>query len=465
MVPFEVFIVDSNFDPGGPLYDSEYPTYDADGITTPNISTISIDPNSTDPNPIAFMEQDFGYSPSDGTGPEGVIGDKIFWGADQLGIPGVLVTLTDGTTTWTTYTDVNGYYTFGDLPAGTYTVTVDAINFTTGHPLFDLVNSDDPDGGFNNTSTVTLSTENLVNLDQDFGYGGTGAIGDRIWSDADGDGLQDPSEPGLGGVTINLYTDPDGDGVFDTLVATTVTAPDGSYIFDNIAPDAYVIEVIPPTGYTPTGDPDYPGMTCTTCDNKTTAPILLAPGDVYVSADFGYQPEVNYGAVIGDKVWLDADADGIQDDGEPGIPGVTVALIFDANGDGMWDAGEPIIATTTTGQYGTYLFTGVPVTDGIGSDDYLVWVNDTNHVLVGLDQTYDNNGIEVTPNISAVQDLTAAGNIDQDFGYTPAVQTPSTGLIGDTIFLDRNNNHTFEAGEGLEGVTVQLYASDGTTPL
>lgn len=455
---FDVVIVDSNFDPGGALYDSKYPTYDADGITTPNISTISIDPDSTDPNPIASMEQDFGYSPSDGTGAEGVIGDKIFWGADQLGIPGVLVTLTDGTTTWTTYTDANGYYTFGDLPEGTYTVTVAPSNFIVGYPLFGLYNTYDPDGGFNDTATVTLSTENLVNLDQDFGYGGTGAIGDRVWVDADGDGRQDPSEPGLGGVTVNLYTDPDGDGIFDTLVATTVTAPDGTYIFDNIAPDAYVIAVVPPMGYTPTGDPDSPNEPCTLCDNITTAPILLAPGDVYVNADFGYQPQMNYGAVIGDKVWLDADADGMQDEGEPGIPNVTVALISDSNGNGMWDAGEPIIATTTTGQYGTYLFTGVPV-----GGDYLVWVNDTSNILLGLEQTFDDDGI-TSSNISAVQDLTAAGNIDQDFGYTPAVQTPTTGLIGDTIFLDRDNDG-FDPGEGLEGVTVRLYASDGVTLL
>ena len=39
------------------------------------------------------------------------------------------------------------------------------------------------------------------------------------------------------------------------------------------------------------------------------------------------------------------------------------------------------------------------------------------------------------------------------------------GLIGDTIFLDRNNNNTPDPGEGLEGVKVQLYASNGTTLL
>jgi hypothetical protein len=39
------------------------------------------------------------------------------------------------------------------------------------------------------------------------------------------------------------------------------------------------------------------------------------------------------------------------------------------------------------------------------------------------------------------------------------------GLIGDTIFLDRNGNNTPDAGEGIEGVTVELRDSTGTTVL
>ena len=79
--------------------------------------------------------------------------------------------------------------------------------------------------------------------------------------------------------------------------------------------------------------------------------MVLAPGDVFLNADFGYQPPAAQNNSIGDTVWFDADADGVGQGcaGErpnEGIPGVTVALIKDVNGDGAWDAGEPIIATT-----------------------------------------------------------------------------------------------------------------------
>ena len=54
---------------------------------------------------------------------------------------------------------------------------------------------------------------------------------------------------------------------------------------------------------------------------------MLGPGDVFLNADFGYQPNAGTFGSIGDFVWFDRDADGVQDAGELGIPGVTVSLI------------------------------------------------------------------------------------------------------------------------------------------
>lgn len=58
-----------------------------------------------------------------------------------------------------------------------------------------------------------------------------------------------------------------------------------------------------------------------------------------------------------------------------------------------------------------------------------------------------------------------SGYADEDFGYAPLGQTPTTGMIGDTVFLDRNANNTADTGEGMQGVLVQLYDSTGTTVL
>jgi hypothetical protein len=74
---------------------------------------------------------------------------------------------------------------------------------------------------------VTLAAGGY-NLTADFGYTRTpGAIGDYIWNDHNGNGLQDePANAGLNGVTVQLYTDPDcnGSSADGALLRTTVTS-------------------------------------------------------------------------------------------------------------------------------------------------------------------------------------------------------------------------------------------------
>ncbi|MEW6050724.1 MAG: SdrD B-like domain-containing protein [Candidatus Zixiibacteriota bacterium] len=58
-------------------------------------------------------------------------------------------------------------------------------------------------------------------------------------------------------------------------------------------------------------------------------------------------PQIPEIAAIGDFVWHDLNLDGIQDVGEPGIPGVTVRL---------YDCGGQLVGTTSTDVNGYYLF-------------------------------------------------------------------------------------------------------------
>ncbi|MCS7039609.1 MAG: DNRLRE domain-containing protein, partial [Caldilineales bacterium] len=73
---------------------------------------------------------------------------------------------------------------------------------------------------------------------------------------------------------------------------------------------------------------------------------------------------------IGDTVWHDVDHDGIQDAGEPGLPGVMVRLYRD-NGDGIFTAADTLVTTQTTNANGKYLF------QNLTPDDYFVTVNES----------------------------------------------------------------------------------------
>ena len=106
------------------------------------------------------------------------------------------------------------------------------------------------------------------------------------------------------------------------------------------------------------------------------------------------------------------------------------------------------------------------MTDGGGTDDYLVWVNDTNHVLGELAPVYDvrdgaNQGNPATGvvsglEISAITDLDGTPVTNADFAYAPPGHDAGEGLIGDTVWLDRDGNNQFDTGEGLEKVKVTL---------
>ena len=95
----------------------------------------------------------------------------------------------------TTHTDADGHYSF-EVEAYSYTVLIALSNFTGegGGTL----------GGYTPT-TPEQCTEQIIDdnvLTCDFGYSRPGAVGDRVWYDANGNGVQDAGEPGINGVVV-----------------------------------------------------------------------------------------------------------------------------------------------------------------------------------------------------------------------------------------------------------------------
>jgi hypothetical protein len=115
--------------------------------------------------------------------------------------------------------------TFDGLPEGG-TLEVDGLSFEISYQ-----------GGDGNDVVLTLLGSG--------GSGGSGgSIGDFVWEDLDGDGLQDPGEPGLSGVTVNLL-----DGLGNWITSTTSDG-NGFYQFNGLLAGDYIIEFVAPTSYT-----------------------------------------------------------------------------------------------------------------------------------------------------------------------------------------------------------------------
>ncbi|MFU8896692.1 MAG: SdrD B-like domain-containing protein, partial [Gammaproteobacteria bacterium] len=262
-----------------------------------------------------------------------------------------------------------------------------------------------------------------------------GKIGDTIWRDWDGDGVQDPDEEGIEGVIVRLYA---ADGT--TLLFTTTTDANGNYYFNGLMAGTYVVEVnggasLP--GTLQTGDPD------STLDNRHT--VILGTDQQYLIADFGYQP-VGAGS-IGDTVFEDVGNDGVFTVGtDIGIPGVTVYLYEDANGDGKIDpATDALVGTTTTDASGNYTFAGLA--EGF---DYIVYVDPADSTLAAYFAGVPYKASTAIPQV--VPGLTGAW-IDADFGFWRVAPA----RIGDQVFIDNNGDGIYNAGDApLGGVTVTL---------
>jgi hypothetical protein len=73
------------------------------------------------------------------------------------------------------------------------------------------------------------------------------SIGDLVWKDSNGNGIQDEGEAGIDGITVRL-TDKDGNPVKDkngNTVAGQITSNGGKYLFDNLNAGEYIVEVVP----------------------------------------------------------------------------------------------------------------------------------------------------------------------------------------------------------------------------
>ena len=180
----------------------------------------------------------------------------------------------------------------------------------------------------------------------------TASLGDFVFEDQDADGIQDAGEVGIAGAEVKLLADTDNDGQIDDLVDSTTTADDGSYQFTGLTPGVeYQVMFTQPNGFDSVSPRQQGNDPTIDSDGLMSDVVVLASGENNPTIDAGFYNTVG----LGDFVFEDSNANGIQDPGENGVAGVLVKL---QNPDGtavVDDNGNPI--TTTTDANGEYAFT------------------------------------------------------------------------------------------------------------
>lgn len=411
-------------------------------------------------------------------------------GETTAGVPnGTTVTLrspgTDGIfgngddQTWTTTTDANGNYYFSALssadnrkpatwkgigniilPGYDYRVEVaipSGSQLTKTDVVSNSIDNIDNDASINGANAIVTFNTGNTNHSFDIGFKTLASVGDKVWRDDDKDGIQDAGEPGMAGVTVTLY---DNAGA---VVGTTVTDAYGTYLFDNLVPGTYRIGFTAPPNYTfttQTNDNDNTtlngGSTAANGSDVNistgrTANIVLTSGEIERNIDAGLvfsQPSTNS---IGDKVWFDTDADGVQDASEAGVSGVTVTLYA--------SDGVTVIATTITDANGNYIFTGLPA-----NTNYIVGITPPAGMLLTSSggttpgNATTNSDFNITTFKTSAVNTGSAGNQITGIDAGLVQQPSNTASLGDKVWLDLNNDNLQNANEpGVAGVTVNLY--------
>lgn len=130
-------------------------------------------------------------------------------------------------------------------------------------------------------------------------------IGDRVFSDDNGNGVQDSREAGVSGVAVNLLDEA------GSAVATTLTDDTGLYRF-TVVPGTYSVEFIVPVGSTLTvanaGDDDAADSDPTPASGRTRA-ITVGAGESNLTVDAGIIPFVPNPDILIEKATNGEDSD------------------------------------------------------------------------------------------------------------------------------------------------------------
>lgn len=335
-----------------------------------NVGTVIGTPVDEDGNPIGddVTDQDLAHwlveQPATASLGDFVWHD-LYHGSDHLvdgiqdlgepGIQGVVVDLLDAELSLlaTTTTDADGYYLFDGLDADTYVVQIAASNFASGGLLegwyATLPNrggsealDSDGDLATHRSAPVTLAAGEH-NPDVDFGFFVTGI---------------DLVKTGPGSVSV-------GDTItyhFQVVNTGDVVLHGGAQVYDpmlNPCGDHEIWSGVIQPGQVVELDRTYTTTTCDCGDLVNTAAAVghpQRPDGVYLS---NVTDEDSWTVQVvtppcGDPslsgfVYVDKDNDGVKDDNEPGIEGVTIELT------GVDDLGA-LRLTTTTGSDGSYRF-------------------------------------------------------------------------------------------------------------
>ncbi len=416
-------------------------------------------------------------------------------------------------------TDANGKYLFTALAAGDYVVRVtppQADYVASPKAVADPNNDDNTDSNAQAVAGQAYAQSGVVNLayDQepqhdgdlenpnsnltlDFGFYIPVAVGDRVWLDHNGDAQQAAEDLNIAGATVNLFT---ADGVtpvndaYGKPVAAQMTGDDGMYLFDNLLEGEYVVKVQAPAAvYLATKGGADPDDDASNSDSNGLAlvdgvssslPFKLTVRDEPTdddetgnARDSSTNRSIDFGFIrplaVGDFIWSDSNANGVQDKEEAGLAGSKVEL-FTLAGSPATDLSGQTVAPVNVDDKGVYHF------EMLMEGDYLVRVTPPTGYIASkpaavADITKDSNCQVTAEGLFQTNTMTLrfnhqpetsvdGDNSDRDMTVDCGFYHPVA--VGNYIWSDTNaDGQQAATEEGLAGAKVELLTAAEQKPV
>jgi hypothetical protein len=316
----------------------------------------------------------------------------------------------------TTTTSGGGIYSFTNLDPGSYYVkfvlsgAVATYKFSSKDQGSNDAVDSDADVATGATATFTLGNgQAITTIDAGISTPVTTAsLGDKIWYDVDGDGVQDAGEPGIADAKAALYT------AAGTFVAEKTTLSDGLYSFTGLSAGSYYVQFTLPQTYLAFSFTQQDQGTDDTADSDPgttgrTADVNLGNGQAITTIDAG----ATVISSLGRYVWYDFNRDGTFQRGgttpESGLANVKVTLVKP-------DGTTSITYTNSSGFYEFINLAAGTYTVVVDASTIPTAVIPANTRF----RTYDFDGYAGSPDVATYQLSAGEATSALNFGYSIA---------------------------------------------
>lgn len=357
--------------------------------------------------------------------------------SEKAPLSGVLIELRDasGNIVSTQTTGADGKYSFTNLRAGVYSIT----ETTPSHLLEGDAKVGSAGGNKVNGSLITqiVIGGGTAASDYDFCELTPSDLSGSVFYDQNNNGRRDSGERLLGNVLVTLWDDA------GNKIAEMQTNSQGYYHFSGLRPGTYRVTEQTPSEYIPgrAAVGTIAGKTVGRNDasGDVISQIVLPAGSKGINYDFG---EILPGSIAG-RVIADTNGNCIIDaTGDRPLAGVTIELLSPTGA---------VLQTTITDASGNYKFADLlPGQYTIREVQPAGFFQGDQHAGSG------GGDASVADLIKSIYVTPGSALIDYDFCEIPP------GSIEGNVFVDNNQNCTFESGEApIANVTITLLDSSG----